>query len=148
MFHKRYNFPNEIGIRNEDYASWDEMQEALDNQYKWVYPVFMYDHSELAFSINSFNCKWDSGQVGFIVSNEGTPQEAYNRATSELQTYSQWINGEVFGVSVFEDTEILDVCGGYYGDDHKTSGLKDELDSYLSRITTAEIKEAILNKIS
>ena len=59
-------------------------------------------------------------------------------------------------MSVFEDTrtqsglvtEMLDVCGGYYGYDHEASGLKDELDSYLSRITTAEIKEAILNRIS
>jgi hypothetical protein len=147
MFHRRYGLQNEIGIDHNDYSSWSEMQEALEKDYKWVYPVFMYDHSGLAFSINSFDCPFDSGQVGFIVSNEGTPQEAYNRATSELQTYSQWINGEVFGVSVFEDTEMLDVCGGYYGYDHETSGLKDELDSYLSRITTAEIKEAILNRI-
>ena len=148
MFHNRYKLPNETDIDHNDYSSWSEMQEALHKEYKHGWAVFMYDHSGLAFSINAFNCKWDSGQVGFIVSNEGTPEEAYKWATSELETYSQWINGEVFGVSVFEDTEMLDVCGGYYGYDHETSGLKDELGSYLSRITTAEIKEAILNRIS
>jgi hypothetical protein len=106
LFHKRYKLPNETDIDHNDYASWDEMQEALHKEYKHGWAVFMYDHSGLAFSINAFNCKWDSGQVGFIVSNEGTPEEAYKWATSELETYSHWINGEMFGVSVFEDTEM------------------------------------------
>ena len=148
LFHNRYKFPNEIGIDHNDYASWSEMQEALDKKYMWVYPVFMYDHSGLAFSINSFDCPFDSGQVGFIVLESGTAEQAYKWATSELETFSHYMNGEMFGVSVFEDTELLDTNSGYYGYDHKESGLKDELDSYLSRITTAEIKEAILNKIS
>ena len=155
LFHKRYNFPNEIGIDHNDYSSWSEMQEALDKKYMWVYPVFMYDHSGLAFSINSFDCPFDSGQVGFIVLESGTAEQAYKWATSELETFSHYMNGEMFGVSVFEDTrtqgglvtELLDTNSGYYGYDHETSGLKDELDSYLSRITTAEIKEAILNRI-
>jgi hypothetical protein len=148
MFHKRYNFPNEIGIRNEDYGSWDEMQEALDNQYKWVYPVFMYDHSGLAFSINSFDCKWDSGQVGFIVLESGTPEQAYKWATSELQTFSHYMNGEMFGVSVFEDTELLDTNSGYYGHDHETSGLKDDLQSYLLRISNLSTTQKIIDQIS
>ena len=148
MFHKRLNLPNELDIKNEDYGSWDEMQEALDNQYKWVYPVFMFDHSGLAFSINSFDCKFDSGQVGFIVSDEGTPEEAYMHATSELKTYGDYANGDVYGVRVFEDTEMIDFQYGYYGCDHEDSGLKHELDSCLSRITTDEIRQQILKQLS
>lgn len=155
MFHKRYNLPNEIGIDHNHYASWDKMQEALDKKYKWVYPVFMLDHGGIAFSVNAFDCKFDSGQVGFIVSNEGTPEEAYMHATSELKTFGDYVNGDVYGVRVFEDTrtqsglvtEEIDSCYGYYGCDHEDSGLKDELDSYLSRITTAEIKEQILKQL-
>jgi len=148
MFHKRYDLPNELGIRNEDYGSWDEMQEALDNQYKWVYPVFMLDHSGLAFSINSFDCKFDSGQVGFIVSDEGTPEEAYMHATSELKTYGDYANGDVYGFSVFEDTELLDSCFSYFGCDHETSGLRSELKSFLMATTTEEITKQILDKLS
>lgn len=148
MFHKRYDLPNELGIRHEDYNSWDEMQKALDKEYKWVYPVYMYDHGGVAFAINQFSCKWDSGQVGFIVSNEGNAHEAYTNVTQELKEFSHYISGEVYGVRVFEDTEEIDSCYGYYGYDHRQSGLFDELDAYLSRITTEEIKQQILNQLS
>jgi len=148
MFHKRLNLPNELGIRNEDYNSWNEMKDALDKQYKWVYPVFMHDHSGVAFSINSFDCKFDSGQVGFIVSDEGNAHEAYINVTEELKEFAHYMNGDVYGVRVFEDTEMIDFHYGYYGCDHEDSGLKDELDSCLSRITTDEIKQQILNQLS
>lgn len=147
MFHKRYDFPNEIGIRHEDYASWDEMQEALDKEYKWVYPVFMYDHSGIAFSVNAFDCKFDSGQVGFIVSNEGTPEEAYMHATSELKTFGDYANGDVYGFRVFEDTEEMDSCFSYFGCDHEDSGLRSELKSFLMATTTEEITNKILKEL-
>ena len=148
MFHNRYKLPNETDIDHNDYASWDEMQEALHKEYKHGWAVFMYDHSGLAFSINAFNCKWDSGQVGFIVSNEGTPEEAYKWATSELETFSHYMNGEMFGVSVFEDTELVDMNLGYYGHDHETSGLKDDLQSYLLRISNLSTTQKIIDQIS
>jgi hypothetical protein len=156
MFHRRYNLPNEAGIDHNDYASWAEMEEALQLQYKWVYPVFMYDHGGVAFSINSFECKWDSGQVGFIVLDSGNPEEAYKWATSELKTFSHYMNGETFGVSVFEDTrtqselvtELLDTNIGYYGFDHQASGLVDDLKSYLLRVSDLSTTQQIIDQIS
>jgi hypothetical protein len=82
------------------------------------------------------------------VSNDGNAHEAYTNATEELKEFNHYISGEVYGVRVFEDTEEIDSCYGYYGYDHEASGLKDELDSYLSRITTEEIKQQILNQLS
>jgi hypothetical protein len=149
MFSNRYHkLPNELGISHDDYSSWDEMQEALDKEYKWVYPVYMYDHGGVSFSITPFGCKWDSGQVGFIASNDGTEHEAFTNATEELKEFNHYISGEVYGVRVFEDTEEIDSCFGYYGYDHRESGLFDELDAYLSRVTTEEIKQQILNQVS
>ena len=154
MFHNRYLLPNEAGIRHGDYASWDEMKDALDKEYKWVYPVYMYDHGGVALSVNSFECPFDSGQVGFIVSDEGNAHEAYINVTEELKVFDHYINGQVYGVRVFEDTEEIDssyeyyASYGYYGYDHESSGLKDELDSYLTRVTTEEIKQQILNQLS
>ena len=148
MFHKRYNLPNEIGIDHNDYSSWSEMQEALEKDYKNVHKVYMYDHSGVALSLSAFGDRWDSGQVGFIVSNEGTPEEAYKWATNELETYSHWLNGETFGVSVFEDTELVDTYLGYYGYDHEKSGLTQDLQDTLIRNTNLSITQQILNQIS
>ena len=148
MFHKRYNLPNEIGIDHNDYSSWSEMQEALQEKYKHGWAVFMYDHSGVTLSLSAFGDRWDSGQVGFIVSNEGTPEEAYKWATSELKTFSHYMNGEMFGVSVFEDTELVDTNLGYYGYDHESNGLIDDLKSYLLRISNLSITEQIIDQIS
>lgn len=148
MFHRRYNLPNEIGIDHNDYSSWSEMQEALEKDYKNVHKVYMYDHSGVALSLSSFGDRWDSGQVGFIVTDNKYPEASLVDAMQELESYSHWLNGETFGVSVFEDTELVDTNLGYHGYNHETSGLKDELGSYLSRITTAEITQQILNQIS
>lgn len=148
MFHNRYNLPNEIGIDHNDYSSWSEMQEALEKDYKNVHKVYMYDHSGVALSLSSFGDRWDSGQVGFIVTDNKSPEASLVDAMQELESYSHWLNGETFGVSVFEDTELVDTNLGYHGYNHETSGLKDELGSYLSRITTAEITQQILNQIS
>lgn len=159
MFHKRYDLPNELGIRHEDYNSWDEMRDELELEYKWVFPVYMYDHGGTAFSLTKFSCPWDSGRVGFICVSEkdiwenfslGTDWDAkaYEIAEAELRTYGHYANGEIYGVRVFEDTEEIDSCYGYYGHDHRESGLFDELDAYLSRITTEEIKQQILNQLS
>ena len=148
MFHNRYKLPNEIGIDHNHYLSWSEMQEALEKDYKNVHKVYMYDHSGVALSLSSFGDRWDSGQVGFIVTDNKSPEASLVDAMQELESYSHWLNGETFGVSVFEDTELVDTNLGYHGYNHETSGLKDELGSYLSRITTAEITQQILNQIS
>lgn len=158
LFHKRYNLPNEVDINEQDFNSWDEMRDELELEYKWVFPVYMYDHGGTAFSLKKFSCPWDSGQVGFICVSEkdiwanfplGTDWDAkaYEIAEAELRTYGHYANGEVYGVRVFEDTEEVDSCFGYFGYDHKESGLLDELDSYLSRITTPKIKEQIMYKL-
>jgi hypothetical protein len=148
MFHRRYNLPNEAGIDHNDYASWSEMEEALQLQYKWVYPVYMYEHSGTGISLRPFNDSWDSGQIGFVVCDEKDEESARKFAEQEVATYDEYMNGHVYGFSVFEDTDMLDSCGGFYGYDQKENGLKDELGSYLSRVTTEDIKEQILNQIS
>lgn len=148
MFHNRYNLPNEIGIDHNDYSSWSEMQEALEKDYKNVHKVYMYDHSGVALSLSSFGDRWDSGQVGFIVTDNKSPEASLVDAMQELESYSHWLNGETFGVSVFEDTELVDTNLGYYGYDHEKSGLTQDLQDTLIRNTNLSITQQILNQIS
>lgn len=99
-------------------------------------PLFLYDHSGLAMSTGSFvgkavHAEWNSGQVGWIWT---TAKKAENISgikkpscdwlqkalESEVKTYSQYLEGDVYGyiVEKYEDGEWVetDSCWGYYVD--------------------------------
>lgn len=132
--HERYNLGDKSGklgfnMKNlvESYESWDEVEEHLVENYdaKVILPVFMYDHSGISLSCSPFGCRWDSGQVGFIYTTSMDIAKAYKdqawteeevRACllSEVNVYSSYVNGEVYGY-VIEDEQggILDSCFGF-----------------------------------
>ena len=41
-------------------------------------PIFMYDHSGLTIKTSPFNCRWDSGQIGFIYCSHARAREQYS----------------------------------------------------------------------
>lgn len=46
-----------------------------------------------------------------------TYEERKQYATEDLQTYTEWANGEVYGVTVETSAgEVVDTCGGFIGD--------------------------------
>jgi hypothetical protein len=83
------------------------MQEHLESIYDYVTPVYMYDHSGVAFSTTSFGDRWDSGQVGFACANYKDfaitewveMDEIINNLLHEYQNY---INGEVYAVYLYD----------------------------------------------
>ena len=101
-------------------------------------PVFAYIHSGVAIQAaeaNPFHCQWDSGQSGWVYTE---PEKAcqwfgWKRVSkqrlekvldvlkAEVQTLSQYLNGEVyrFEVQVFGEGRwnYVDGCGGYYNED-------------------------------
>ena len=68
LLHNRWRIGDPHNYKQEDYKSWDELARGIlrDNPNAVILPVYMYDHSGLAFSTGPFSCPWDSGQVGFI----------------------------------------------------------------------------------
>ncbi len=75
-------------------------------------PLYMYDHGGISLSMGGFSCPWDSGQVGFVLA---TPEQVHaegldpndteaveRRMKSDVEELSQYINGEVYAVSVHE----------------------------------------------
>lgn len=95
-----------------------------------VLPVYCYEHGNIAYSTGGFSCPWDSGQVGWtfatkaeILENWGgkilTPARRAKAAkllSAEVETYSQYANGEVYGyVLQDENGETLDSLWGMYG---------------------------------
>ena len=105
----------------------------------WL-PVYVYDHSGVAMNTTGFHCPRDSGQIGYIVAfreDVRDIQPAWKHITKkrretilkwlrgEVETYSAYLNGEVYGFQIVEladpddpeSGEIADSCWGYYGDD-------------------------------
>lgn len=112
-------------------------------------PVHLYDHGNVSISTNSgypYDCRWDSGTIGFVVvtksairenfSVKRVTQEKIDRAIQiaegEVETLSTYIRGDVYGFVIEDENgEHIDSCYGFYGDNFETNGLKDYLEDEL-----------------
>ncbi|MDD9908540.1 MAG: hypothetical protein OXR62_02505 [Ahrensia sp.] len=95
-----------------------------------ILPVYLYDHSGLAMNTIGFHCPWDSGQVGFIyvtledirreygISRVSAKRRAavVDRLRQEVDTYSDYLGGFVYGYTVERGGEEIDSCWGFIGD--------------------------------
>lgn len=143
-FHGRYNLGDKHNIDHNDYNSFDHMIKKVVGKDGIYLPLYLYDHSGITMSYKPFSCRFDSGQVGFIYMSkediireygeftEENKQKALNCLISEVETYDQYLTGEIYS---FELVEIetcnlghnyerqIDSCSGFYGYDHEKSGL-------------------------
>ena len=141
-FHRRYTLGDKHDYSFRDYNSWDEMEKAIikNENVGVILPLYLYDHSGITMNTTGFSCGWDSGQVGFIyISKEKILKEYGGKIVtkklkervegylkSEVNTYDQYLTGDVYGYKVFkletcdkgcEHREEIDSCWGYYGED-------------------------------
>lgn len=99
-----------------------------------VLPVYRYEHSAVAYNTTGFNDRWDSGQAGVIYATKAAVRQCYGvkritdgvleKAKSclvgEVETFSQWANGDVYGIKLYADQEAYekgeeeDSCWGFY----------------------------------
>lgn len=83
-------------------------------------PVYKYEHGGVVYATTPFSCPWDSGQVGYIYLKKDQIREFYNwknltqkrikaienRLKAEIETFSQWANGEVLARHVVSTEEF------------------------------------------
>ena len=96
-----------------------------------VLPLYLYDHSGITMRTTAFSCPWDSGQVGLIYATperirkeygckritKATIEKVNKRLVGEVETYDQFLTGDVWYYSVEdEEGKVLDSCGGFYGE--------------------------------
>ena len=95
-----------------------------------ILPVYLYDHSGLAMNTTGFHCPWDSGQIGFIYVTLTDIRKEYSATRvsaklreqaaiylrNEVQTFSDYISGAVYGYVVEKEDEEIDSCWGFIGD--------------------------------
>lgn len=145
--HQKYDLPNEADINTDGFKSWKEIEVYLRKEKKAfiIFPVFMYDHSGISISVSktySYNCRWDSGQIGFIYcTKEDIKKEKFTKKKAEkcliqeIDTYNDYLTGNIYEFVLYElktckccshiEEQVLDSCGGFYGSDFKENGLLD-----------------------
>jgi hypothetical protein len=149
-FHHRYNLGDKHGY--EWLGDWgallDEIR-AAEGPILWL-PVYMYDHSGIGLSTDDshypFNCPWDAGRLGIIYVTEKRAESEFSPALmdvverasrvkgiprAEVETYSQYLGGEVYGFTVTCGEEE-DSCGGFIGYDYCLQEAK-EAAEYLAK---------------
>lgn len=75
-----------------------------------LYPVYRYEHSGTALSLNDFVDPWDSGLWGVLEVPLDLTKDAVEAFIEELEA---WINGEVYGYTLPESKGGYSV-GGFY----------------------------------
>ena len=131
-----------LGLQNA-YIYNNERLEELESKFFDEFialPLYLYDHSGLTMRTYPFDCRWDSGKVGYIyVSKEKVRAEySTNRITKKLRTqildilmyevqlYDQYLRGDVYEFVIENEHNMhLDSCSGFFGTDWYNNGMKD-----------------------
>jgi hypothetical protein len=145
-FHHRYRLGDPTTLNSNSFSGFAALEEHLvqDEDAVVILPLFLYDHGGQAISTQSWlgrapHAGWDSGQVGFIYVTRdallreyggkrvtlGMKERARKVLLSEVETYDQYLHGDVYGYSIVRkntcptcehtEEESLDSCWGYYG---------------------------------
>ena len=117
------NHPRSLRDCSDKGANVEEAKKALIRL-----PIYIYIHSGIAISTTPFSCPWDSGFLGYyyvtrerVIKEYGsiTPENirtAEKRARAELEAFGSYLSGENYGFTIEKDGEVIDSCGGYYGE--------------------------------
>ena len=138
-FHSRFD------LSDNDYWQKEELINHVEQNDVLALPVYFYEHGGISLSTSEFSCKWDSGQVGYIfVSYEDIIKEygkldiqtAIKVLKGEVEEYSQYVNGEVYGYLIYNKEEQYDCpdsiysCWGFIGDKY----IKEEVNQILKKL--------------
>ena len=133
-FYPGYQKPERLATKIADQYLKNRIEKSLEENFVML-PLYLYDHSGLTMSTGSFSCPWDSGKVGFIyVTKQDVIKEcgrwdadaivkAERIMQQEVETYSQHLEGDVWGYEVVqkhedETEDVIDSCWGMYGMDY------------------------------
>ena len=137
---------------NESDLDIDEIDLKTLSKTHIILPVSVYDHSGVSIYIGSPCDRWDSGQVGWYIVSKDKIRSEYNvkrispklrervisYLESEVKTFNQWINGEVYSYTLYHNGEEEDSCSGFYDIDDIYEYLPSE---YTSAFTVDEMKK-------
>jgi hypothetical protein len=139
-FHKRYNLGDKTELRSSQFESFEQLRHHLVTAEgaAVVLPLYLFDHSGLSMSTDDSlfracdSQRWDWGQVGYIYVTrkkimeewggggkyftKAIREKAEQYLRGEVETYHQYLAGEVYGYVVKgDDDEHEDSCWGFFG---------------------------------
>lgn len=142
FFHRKYSLNRNFKIGNihDDFDAFERFRERECGKGKYAFiPVYMYDHSGLAFSFGSFNDHWDSGLLGFIWYNIKRLKKSYaiedeekleGAVKAEAEQFFAYVSGDTYCYEVRdEEGNVLDACGGFYLEKDAEECAKESLES-------------------
>lgn len=170
-FHKRYQLGDKTELKSDMFNGWDELEEHLikKEHSKIIYPIYMYDHSGIGLSLDNsnypFNCRWDSGQVGFIYItketiikeygklNKSTKERAKKVLLAEFSDYDNYVRDAVYGYIILNpEGENIESCWGFFGDNYNKTipeceAIVDNDIKQRQEKNTKKLKSFIKNKV-
>lgn len=100
----------------------DEIKDGITSGKYIGLPVYAYIHGDVQLSTEPFSCPWDSGQSGLVYGDTKElaeagmcNEQALLMCKDFVETYSLYLQGEVYGYRVLVDGEEVDSCWGFYG---------------------------------
>lgn len=159
-FHRRYKLlgDEDHGYRVENYSGWDELQKAIEEEdVAVILPIYMYDHGGVTIQTRPFSCPWDSGRIGFVFVSKDKVRKEYgkqrlsqktlelaeNILIREVETYDQYLTGDVWGFIIGnDDDDHIESCWGFFGYDY----CKQEAESIVDYMVKKAEEEAAERK--
>jgi hypothetical protein len=101
----------------------ERMEEIAESSEYYSLPVYAYIHSGSTISCAPFGCSFDSGCSGIAFVRKDDPEiqgmdeaAVYEGIRASVEHFAQYLQGEVYGVSVqTDDGTVLDSLGWIYG---------------------------------
>ena len=150
-FHNRYKLGDDHNYNKNDYNSFDELKEAIEEKETvlFIKPLYLYDHSGITISTDTFNCNFDSGQIGWVYITKElrdtlgvSDNDLEKQLIGEVETYDKEVRNDVYSFSCYKDDVLVDSCGGFYGADLKANGMLEHIpDEFIKLLEDKNITE-------
>lgn len=134
--------PYEYNEKFEKSRNLHEIEEMLTKLGYIHERICVYDHSGVSIYLGTPCCRWDSGYIGWYVVDKKQYREDHKIKRiskkelknideimqSEIKTYNNWINGNVFWYELYKNGKVIDSCGGFIADSEEDA-IKDIYES-------------------
>lgn len=125
----------------------------LDRNGIVAFPILSYEHSSISYYLGNYVDRFDGGIAGLVWAKKEKLYAEYGikritrqkkdtfktMISNDLEMYSDWVNGEVFGYKFYVSGEEVDSCYGFY---NSNDDLLEQIISYLPTSDT-EFEEVL-----